>query len=196
MPEAKSVLTFYAWNNNYRDSDDSLDCIDCAEPPVPAADCEHRLLDMDKISLLRIKRSALDQVLNIEKLCHPQPWTVDNFLGEFNRSFCVPLGLWRAETLLAFAFFWLMPPETFLLNLTVHPDVQGGGLGRRLLTNVIDISKKTCVTQIHLEVRVGNNIAKNLYESAGFVLTSIRKNYYTDGEDAALMTLNIEPELL
>jgi ribosomal-protein-alanine N-acetyltransferase len=115
---------------------------------------------------------------------------MENFLSEFERNFTLAIGLSQDKLLLAYSFSWLLPPETHLLNLAVHPDFRGQGLGRRLLGSILRLSRKAQCRKVFLEVREGNQAAMGLYASLGFLPTSRRPSYYSDGSDAILMTLD------
>ena len=87
------------------------------------------------------------------------------------------------------------PPWTKVLdegditNVAVRPDRQKEGIGHFLMDSLIRLAEQQGVTTIHLEVRTGNGTAIRLYERMGFTKDGIRKKYYTDPvEDALLMT--------
>ncbi len=138
----------------------------------------------------RLTEADLDDILALERLCYPQPWTEANFRGEIKRPITLPLGYKVDGRVVAQCFFWLLPPEIHLLNLAVHPDYRRLGLGRRLLSAMISIGRRARVEDIFLEVRPSNRAAVELYRSAGFVVAGRRSGYYEDGEDAVLMTLD------
>ena len=74
-------------------------------------------------------------------------------------------------------------------NVAVRPDRQKEGIGHFLMDSLIRLAEQQGVTTIHLEVRTGNGTAIRLYERMGFTKDGIRKKYYTDPvEDALLMT--------
>jgi ribosomal-protein-alanine N-acetyltransferase len=74
------------------------------------------------------------------------------------------------------------------LNIAVHPSRRGEGIGRALLSECIRRSARAGASLIFLEVRAGNEAAKRLYRSMGFAFRGVRKGYYTDtGEDAVIL---------
>jgi ribosomal-protein-alanine N-acetyltransferase len=140
----------------------------------------------------------LGAVLELEKLAYDQPWTEDNFRGEFARPFTLALGLKTGRgfsgpppVLAAHCFFWLPGPEIHLLNLAVRPEYRRRGLARRLMRVMLGLGRRAGVGTIFLEVRAGNAAALGLYLSSGFAATGRRPGYYDDGEDADLMTLDL-----
>lgn len=80
-----------------------------------------------------------------------------------------------------------------IFSLAVHPEYQNRGIGSALLTAIIDVFRGMGVSEIMLEVRVGNVKAKRFYERHGFYTTGIMEKYYNDGENAYMMSLKIIP---
>ena len=143
--------------------------------------------------LVRLGEEDLPEVMALEKECYDQPWTVENFLGEFRRRITLGLGLKAGRLLAAQCFFWLIRPEIHLLNLAVSPRFRRQGLARRLMTAMLTIGRRAGVESVYLEARPTNLAAITLYESAGFHITGRRPDYYEDGEDAVLMNLDLRP---
>ena len=79
--------------------------------------------------------------------------------------------------------------EGDVTNVAVRRDRQREGIGNFLMESMIRLAEERGITMIHLEVRAGNEAAIRLYERQGFVRDGLRKGYYTDPtEDAVLMT--------
>jgi len=72
--------------------------------------------------------------------------------------------------------------EEHIINMAVHPDYRGKGIGKRLMQHVLNDEEV-----FFLEVRASNETAKSIYEHYGFQVISTRKSYYADGEDAYVM---------
>ncbi|MGE5247602.1 MAG: ribosomal protein S18-alanine N-acetyltransferase [Verrucomicrobiota bacterium] len=135
----------------------------------------------------------LDAVLAIEHVSFPTPWTRGMFVEEFGRPFserCVaeePGG-----EVVGYAVSWNVAGESHLLNIAVHPQRRGCGVGWALLRECIRRAACAGSSRIRLEVRAGNEEAQRLYRRCGFLFDGIRKNYYTDtGEDAILFSRSI-----
>ena len=83
---------------------------------------------------------------------------------------------------------WIIAGEGNITNIAVDADFKRVGIGYNLLSALFDICKKENCPDITLEVRVSNIAAQKLYEKAGFINEGIRKKYYEDnGEDAMIM---------
>jgi [ribosomal protein S18]-alanine N-acetyltransferase len=91
--------------------------------------------------------------------------------------------------LCGFAGIWLLTDEAHITNIAVREAYRGRGLGELLLIAVADLSVSLGACILTLEVRVSNTVAQNLYLKYGFVKTGLRKGYYLDNrEDAVIMT--------
>ncbi|MDR2946870.1 MAG: ribosomal protein S18-alanine N-acetyltransferase [Candidatus Adiutrix sp.] len=157
----------------------------------PQTESRAQGLTAENFDLVRLTAHDLPGVMRLEKASYPQPWTVDNFLGEFNRRVTLPMGLKRGGELAAHCFFWVIAPEIHLLNLAVEPQYRRLGLAGRLMTAMMTVGQRAGVTSYYLEARPSNTPAIALYESRGFKVTGRRPAYYEDGEDACLMTLEL-----
>ena len=86
---------------------------------------------------------------------------------------------------------WLTIPNAEILNLFVSEDYRGLGIGKELMAEVIKVCHEHTIEMLTLEVRKSNDYAIKMYQDLGFEMSSIRKKYYEDGEDALLMLLDI-----
>lgn len=84
---------------------------------------------------------------------------------------------------------WYMPDEAHIVSVGVRADYRGLGIGELLLIGAIEQAQQRRMRAVTLEVRVSNHIAQNLYKKYGFKTAGIRKAYYSDNrEDALIMT--------
>lgn len=95
------------------------------------------------------------------------------------------------STILGFVIAKVITDHWEILQIVIHPDYQRQGLAARLLQFVINEARKMQIKKIQLEVRRSNHAAQSLYRRLGFAEVSIRKKYYSNGEDAVLMDLLI-----
>ena len=127
----------------------------------------------------------LDQVMEIEQDLFHVPWTKE---GVF--TFLV---VEEKEKILGYCGLLMVLDEGDITNVAVRRDRQKEGIGAFLMQSLIRLAAEREVTTIHLEVRVGNETAIRLYERMGFTGDGIRKAYYSDPvEDALLMTRHPE----
>lgn len=140
-----------------------------------------------------MREDDLPEVLAIEKLCFPNPWSRETFLGEIqNRAISFPLVLVHREQkrIAGYVIFWQIGDEAQINNVAVHPDFQGQGLGELVMRYVLNRLKENGVHFVSLEVRVSNHRALALYRKLGFSILGVRKEYYSRPvEDAYVMGL-------
>jgi ribosomal-protein-alanine N-acetyltransferase len=144
------------------------------------------------IEIREMTQQDLDEVLQIEGLSFPAPWSRALFERELSTPFARAFVAQEAqrEKILGYLCFWLVEQEAHILNLAVHPQHRNRGIGTLLLGYGVDYCRKGRVQVITLEVRRSNYKAISLYRGFHFQPLGIRRRYYTDsGEDAVVMGL-------
>jgi ribosomal-protein-alanine N-acetyltransferase len=137
-----------------------------------------------------LRRRHIGAVTRIERLVSANPWSADLFRGELalpeaTRAYRVARVGGRV---IGFGGLMFVVEEAHVTTLAVHPDHQGHGLGSRLLAVLVREARRRGTTALTLEVRAGNEPAKALYRRFGFAPAGIRKDYYAEvGEDALIM---------
>jgi ribosomal-protein-alanine N-acetyltransferase len=97
-----------------------------------------------------------------------------------------------SRTILGYGGLWLIVDEGHICTLAVHPNWRGHGLGELLLSTMVEQAMHLEAVVATLEVRASNRIAQKLYEKYGFVRVGLRKGYYADNhEDALIMTTEL-----
>jgi [ribosomal protein S18]-alanine N-acetyltransferase len=135
----------------------------------------------------------LPQVMELERLAFPNPWTPGLFLHELKLSFSrLYLARNAARQLLGYACWWLVGDEVHILNVAVHPDARRNGTGRALVQRVVDDALAHNAASVSLEVGRTNEPATALYRSMGFTEVGLRRNYYGQGKDAVIMERRFE----
>jgi len=139
-----------------------------------------------------IKETALnhiDDIMMVERLSFTIPWSRESFIHELkDNKFSRYISALVNGKVVGYAGMWIIFDEGHITNIAVHPEFRKNGIGSRLLEKLIDISQENGVEKLTLEVRRSNTAAKNLYYKYGFKEEGIRKCYYADnGEDAIIM---------
>lgn len=129
--------------------------------------------------------SDLPQVLELQRELAFQDWNEKQFLSEIRASYAYCVVCEDDGKLLGYAIFHLLGPDSELLSIATRTSEQRKGIGSQLLKAGLDKLTESG-DQCFLEVRDGNAKARAFYEKHGFKLYSVRKKYYSDGEDAAL----------
>jgi ribosomal-protein-alanine N-acetyltransferase len=92
------------------------------------------------------------------------------------------------RSIIGYAGLWLMTDEAHITTIAVDPDFQGNGIGELLVVGLIDRARQIGARWLTLEVRVSNEVAQRLYEKYTFKEMGLRRRYYSDnGEDALVM---------
>ena len=143
----------------------------------------------DLLQLRPIMDSDLDQLMTIELRAYPYPWTRGIFSDCLRHNYHCLLHE-QDNIIIAYSVISVAVEEMHLLNLTVNPDYQGTGLGKRLLNTMEVIGRGLDAKECFLEVRPSNKAAINLYLNQGFNEIGLRKDYYPakqGREDAVVM---------
>ncbi|MCT2346590.1 ribosomal protein S18-alanine N-acetyltransferase [Niallia taxi] len=135
----------------------------------------------------------IDNVHIIETLSFSTPWSKDAFYNELTHNkFAKYIVIENGEQLVGYIGAWIVIDEVHITNIAILPEFRGQKLGEQLLGTMMEQSKRLGAKSMTLEVRVSNTVAQNLYKKLGFQNGAIRKNYYTDNqEDALVMWVNI-----
>ena len=138
---------------------------------------EIRLMTADHVS----------QVSQLEKLCFRDPWSENSVASELNN----PLSLWlvavEGEKVAGYVGSQSVMGESDMMNVAVHPDFRRQGIGERLILDLIDQLNQRGNHSLTLEVRASNVSAIALYRKLGFEQVGLRKNYYRNPKEDALI---------
>lgn len=133
------------------------------------------------------------QVIEIEKKAYSHPWTIGIFRDCLRVGYLCQV-LEQDGEILGYGVMSEAVGEAHVLNVCVHPNSQGEGLGRLLVEHLLSAARRMKADIILLEVRPSNRSAIGLYHSMGFCEVGCRKNYYPSPngrEDALIMALNL-----
>lgn len=138
----------------------------------------------------------LDQIVTIERRLFTVPWTETMFRQEIRGVFgSRAVVAVHSVRVLGYRIAWFLESEVHLVNIAVDRPFQGLGIGTVLLTDLISEAIRERAELITLEVRAANARAQAFYGRHGFRQVGIRKGYYSDNrEDAVLMTLDLPGE--
>ncbi len=150
---------------------------------------------MNKVELRRMTAADAGAIALLEKRVFAHPWSEADFIYEMEQN---PVARYlvaqRDGTLLGFAGAHVILDEGHITNVAVAPEERGRGVGRALMQALMQYAANLGVRYLTLEVRASNAAAISLYESLGFIRVSVRKRYYGDnGEDALLMVCDRLP---
>ena len=146
---------------------------------------------MPDLEIRRMEAGDLDVVMEIEHLCFSIPWSRESFRIEIEENKCaLYIVLTEDGRPVAYAGTWLVISEGHITNIAVHPDFRGRGYGERITRAMMEAALEIGIGWMTLEVRRGNSVAQSLYKKLGFSEVGVRKRYYEDnGEDALVMVV-------
>jgi [ribosomal protein S18]-alanine N-acetyltransferase len=147
---------------------------------------------------LDIQPLDLDDVGSIEQIeqsSMPAPWSRMMFVSEIVKSTSVCLGAFVDDVLVAYVIVSRYVDAWHVMNLVVAPEHRRQGIATRLLVALFDQTAEDDSRGFTLEVRVSNEAAIELYESMGFRAQGVRRGYYTDNREDALIMWRDPAEL-
>ena len=138
----------------------------------------------------------VDGVYEVESQTFSTPWSRASFVAEVtDNDLACYLVLEDQGTIAGFAGMWIVVDEAHVTNIALLPAYRGKGLGEKLVTALLETARRRHAVSMTLEVRTSNEIAQSLYRKLGFLPTGIRRAYYVDNhEDAIIMTCDLLEE--
>lgn len=130
----------------------------------------------------------ITQVLEIESLCFPVPWSKEAFEMEIEKNkFARYMVLELDNRVIGYGGMWMIIDECHITNIALHPDYRGRGYGNKMVEALINKAFEEGISRMTLEVRKSNLVAQRLYEKYGFISRGIRPKYYQDNDEDALI---------
>ncbi len=142
------------------------------------------------VELRRLTIRDLGAVEKIERDSYPTPWSRSMFAGELAKSSSITLGAFETESADRLAGYLVVSRYVdawHIMNIAVAPEYRRRGIATRLLDALFTTTAGDARRGYTLEVRVSNTTAIALYERLGFQATGVRRGYYTDNREDALI---------
>ena len=148
----------------------------------------------DELSIRSATFDDLSLLVKIENQVHISPWSEEHFQAELEKPYSHILLLSDDDTdqvIAGYIVYWLMLEECEILNLAVDLPFRGLGYAEKLVRAVVSASIKMSLKRVILDVRKSNLPALHLYQKVGFRISHIRKGFYSNGEDAYQMMIDL-----
>jgi ribosomal-protein-alanine N-acetyltransferase len=130
----------------------------------------------------------IDGVQEVERASFPVPWPANAFRHELTQNKNARYLVARdSGRIVGYAGLWLMVDEAHITTFAVHPDHRRRRIGERLLVRVFEMASAMNAEWLTLEVRASNLAAQKLYEKYGFRRAGVRRRYYSDNSEDALI---------
>ncbi|MCU4184992.1 ribosomal protein S18-alanine N-acetyltransferase [Acidiferrimicrobium sp. IK] len=141
-----------------------------------------------EVRLVPLRRRHLRSVMRIEAQVYPHPWTLPLFMSELAlRSTRTYVGARVEGAVVGYAGLMYTGDESHVTTIAVDPRWHRHKIGSRMLAHLVRVSRERDVKHMTLEVRVANTGAQAMYRKFGFEPAGIRKNYYAETKEDALI---------
>lgn len=139
------------------------------------------------IEYVKMAKKHLDEIAELEKDCFNIPWSKNSFAKELKNDIATYIVAVDGERVVGYGGFWQVINEAHITNIAVSADYRRQGIGTEILNKLTEEAEKKEMIGLTLEVRQRNQAAKNLYMKMGFKLEGVRKEYYSDTKEDALI---------
>ena len=131
--------------------------------------------------------AEVSQVANLEKICFNDPWSERSVASELDNALSLWLVAMEGDALAGYVGSQTVMGETDMMNIAVAPEFRRQGIAEKLVEALVDALKARESHCLTLEVRSSNESAKSLYEKLDFQQVGLRKNYYRNPKEDALI---------
>lgn len=137
----------------------------------------------------KMTEDDLDRVMIIEKESFALPWSRESYLSELKNNFAAYMVCDVEGEVAGYGGIWVVFEQAHITNIAIGREYRLKGLGQSLMLELEKVARQRKATHILLEVRPSNLAARTMYKNLGFEDMSVRKAYYSDNnEDAIVMT--------
>ncbi len=142
----------------------------------------------------RMQEADLEQVADLEKVCFSENWSYGILESGLHSPYDVYYVFEQEDRILGYCNLRLLAGEGEIQRIAVLPQCRRLGVGRKMMDAMVEYAKENQASAVSLEVREGNHAARNLYESYGFQAEAVRRAYYHNPtEDAVIMWMRSLP---
>jgi len=149
---------------------------------------------MAELTIRKMELKDIKDVMKIDQASFTQPWTEDIFHMEIEKNDQAHYFILKTENkVIGYVGMWVVIDDAQITNIAILPEFRGKKFGEKLFGFVCQKAIQMGVKRLSLEVRASNVAAQKMYRKFGLVPGGIRKNYYTDNrEDAIVMWVNLQ----
>jgi len=150
----------------------------------------------EAVTFREMKLEDIPQIIEVEHESFTVPWTAEAFRNELmHNQYAHYIVMEQEDLIIGYAGMWLIFDEAHITNIAVREKYRGKKLGYRLLRELVRAARTLGADKMTLEVRVSNQVAQNLYAKFGFRPVGLRKGYYSDNhEDALIMWAEVRDQ--
>lgn len=144
----------------------------------------------NNITIRPMTNNDVDSIYRIEEDCFVDPWSKESIRRELKNNLARYLVAQLDDKIVGYVGVWFVVDEGHITNVAVHSDYRGQKIGDKLVKEMVELCQENNIVAMTLEVRVSNTVAQNLYRKYGFKVGGIRKEYYSDNKEDAIIMWN------
>lgn len=137
--------------------------------------------------ITKMLQCHVSQIAELEKLCFNDPWSENSIASELDNRLSCWLVAIADDKVVGYVGSQTVLGETDMMNIAIHPDNRKQGIATELIGALIEALNERGSHSLMLEVRASNEPAKSLYLKLGFEVVGVRKNYYRNPREDALI---------
>ena len=137
--------------------------------------------------ITKMLQCHVPQIAELEKLCFNDPWSENSIASELDNRLSCWLVAIADDKVVGYVGSQTVLGETDMMNIAIHPDNRKQGIATELISALIEALNERGSHSLMLEVRASNEPAKSLYLKMGFDVVGVRKNYYRNPREDALI---------
>ena len=137
--------------------------------------------------ITKMLQCHVPQIAELEKLCFNDPWSENSIASELDNRLSCWLVAIADDKVIGYVGSQTVLGETDMMNIAIHPDYRKQGIATELISALIEALNERGSHSLMLEVRASNEPAKSLYLKMGFDVVGVRKNYYRNPREDALI---------
>ena len=145
---------------------------------------------INNLTIEEMKENDIDGVFEVEKNCFEDYWSKDSFKKELSNNLAKYLVAKIDNKVVGYVGIWFVVDEGHITNVAVHEDYRGQKIGDHLIKELVQVCKNNKIISMTLEVRASTVVAQNLYKKYGFKMAGIRKEYYSNNKEDAIIMWN------
>lgn len=145
---------------------------------------------MTEVVYRQMKVEDVERVAKLEKICFSSPWSEEALRSELTNNVSYYVVAVCDGAVQGYAGMWVMFDEAHMTNIAVAPEYRERGIARRMILHLMRAALAKGAERMTLEVRENNHRAQRLYAALGFGFAGIRRKYYTDTGENALILWN------
>lgn len=144
----------------------------------------------NNIIIRSMTKDDVDSVYIVEENCFTDPWSKESIRKELKNDLARYLVAELDNKIVGYVGVWFVVDEGHITNVAVHSDYRGKKIGDKLVKEMVKLCEESKLVAMTLEVRSSNTVAQNLYKKYGFKMGGIRKEYYSDNKEDAIIMWN------